>query len=344
MGITRRKLLQALSAAPVVAAGSRVFGDGKAGVSANTSSLPPSNSAPDSVAKGQHLNVILHGLVIVNVPDPTTPHMEILIPLVPGHDYKWGTWRNEGDIPGDGVTLDITGIEGGIPTLAAMYPDDNAVMQHGSLQNPGKSDLQLHCRIRLPFPENMHSIRKVCKHDHTSDFLYDDASYYLDPQPTTISMVHAFRYTIDQPAKVSYGGASMRIDPKLTDVNLHIWADPSEGFHALEEDKVASALVARTGKWQPHTFFEMMVKSFNGLNFTQCPDYWARSGELSVGEQMPPGMHHYEKYTRSERDKPGWHDGDPPQIRGCTYEEPASGKARIVTCMALFVYGTQSAK
>jgi hypothetical protein len=331
MEITRRKLLQGLSAAPVVAAGSRVFGGGIAGVFASASSLPPSNSAPDSAAKSQHLNVILHGLAIVNVPDPSKPQMEVLIPYVSGHKYQWGTWRKEVDIAGNGATYNITGTDWGLPSPAAMYPDDNAVMQHVSLINPGMGSLPLHCTIKLPFPEKIFSMRKVCKHDHSSEFLYDDASYYLMRQPTAISMVHAFRYTIDDPAKVSYGNNSLGTDSNSLDFNLHIWADPSGGFHTLEEKNMPSA-------------FERMVESFTGLKVTQCPDYRSRSGERSVAEEIPSGMNHYEKYSRNERDKPGWGDGDLPQTRGCTYEEPAAGRARIVTCMALFVFGTQSAK
>ena len=82
-----------------------------------------------------------------------------------------------------------------------------------------------------------------------------------------------------------------------------------------------------------------MVKSFTGLQFTQCPDYYKRSGELSVGEQMPSGMHHYEKYTRTERKAKGWQDGDPPQIRPCSYEEHA---ARDKNCAlhGVIAYGT----
>jgi hypothetical protein len=339
MGITRRRLLKGLSVAPVVAAGAQLFGGyAKAELSDAPSARGKSES---SAAARRHINVVLHGMAIVNVPDPSKPQMEILIPNVTGHEYKWGLWRQEEDnnIPGNGVTLDILGIEGGLPSLQAMYADDNAVMKHGSVQSFGQGDQQLHCRIRLPFPEQIYSLRKVCRHDHTSPFLYDDADFYLDPQPTTIAMVHAFRYSIDEPANVSYGGIKLPINAKETDVNLHIWADPAVGFHTLDPKEVALALGVRGDKRQPQTAFEKMVMAFTGLQFTQCPDYWARSGELSVGEQMPSGMHHYEKYTRSERMNDGWRDGDPPQIRPCTYEE-GGGKTRIVHCMALFAYGS----
>src|SRR5260370_26165879 len=274
MGITRRKLLKGLSVAPVVAAGAKLFGRY---AKQELSDTPSAHAKSESSAPARrHVNVVLHGMTIVNVPDPSKPQIEVLVPEVPGHEYKWGLWRQEDnnpDIPGHGVTLDILGIEGGIPSLAAMYSDDNAVMQHGSLQSPKQGDLQLRCRIRLPFPEQIYSLRRVCKHDHTSPFLYDDAGFYLDPQPSTISMVHAFRYTIDEPARVSYGGIKLPINSQETDVNLHIWADPEGGYHTLHKKEFVLALGVRGDKRQPGTPFEKMVKSFTGLQFTQCADY-----------------------------------------------------------------------
>ena len=326
MRITRRKVLQGLLATPVAVASSALLGCSRQ-PSVESNAAPANDTQKASVK--QYLNVILHGLTVVIVPDkratPEAQGIEIWVPTQVGHEYLWGPWCSEVDLP-SGVTQ-VKGIEGNPQTFldtsqaptSDLNPNYDAVLEKCRLSSVGPKDLR--CLIKLPFPLEIWPLRRVCKDSDNKDFLGGDygAPYGHNP-PTAISMVHAFRYLITDPKNLSYGDHPLAIGTNPS-VNLHIWADPASAAH--------------TAPAQKQTPVESMIQFLTGMKISQNSQYRDRSGELKKDELRPMGMDYYETYTRAER-------GDCKNIQtlnhDCRHEYRPDNKAKIVHCMSLFAY------
>jgi hypothetical protein len=327
MRITRRRVLQGLLATPVAIASSALLGcSRKSAVETKGATV---NDAQKAGVK-QYLNVILHGLTAVIVPDrrvtPQAQGIEIWIPTQTGHEYLWGPWCAEVDLP-YGVTQ-VKGIEGNpqtfldttqsVPT-SDLDPNYDAVLEKCRLSNVGPKDLR--CLIKLPFPLEIWQLRRVCMDSDNKDFLAGDyeAPYGHTP-PTAISMVHAFRYRITDLKSLSYGDHALTIgtDPS---VNLHIWADPASAAHTTQAQK--------------QTPVESMVQFLTGMKISQNSQYRDRSGELRKDELRPTGMDYTETYTRAER---GNCKNIPTLNHDCRHEYHPDNRAKIVHCMSLFAY------
>jgi hypothetical protein len=284
-----------------------------------------------------YLNVILHGLTTIVV--PKSGGISILLPFKadmdkPGqkgkmnhqndHIYEWEPWgKDRSPIVNDGTTHYFAGLASATPTqVYDLDPDWNIVMENCRVIPPG--DASLYCTINLPFPNKIYPMRKVCKKPWTDDFLSGDVTSSLAQAPSLVSMVHAFRYRIDDPNNVTYGGNRLLINEVNTD--LHIWADPFDGSHVMTEEEIQ----------QEGTPFQRMVKWVTGMECIQSSHYDNRSGELDevkAKSEMPPGMDFTELYNRSERSRfscPPKHD--------CSFEEPHKGESKIVHCISMFVF------
>jgi hypothetical protein len=329
MNTTRRKILRGLIATPVAVASSAILGCSHK--SAVETKATPANGSQEASTK-QYLNVILHGLTMVIVPDkritPQALGIEIWIPMQTGHEYLWGPWCAEVDLP-FGVTK-VNGIDGNpqtfldtthsVPT-SDLDPNYDAVLEKCRLSNIGSRDLR--CLITLPFPLEIWQLRRVCKGSDNKDFLAGDyGAPYGHSAPTAISMVHAFRYLITDPRNLSYGKLPLPIgtDPN---VNLHIWADPASAKHPAH----------RTNQ----TPVESMVQFITGMKVSQNSEYSDRSGELRADEPRPTGMKYFEAYTRTER---GNCNNITPLSHDCGHVY--HGETKIVHCMSLFAYNPQN--
>lgn len=329
MKTTRRKILQGLIATPMAVASSAILGCSHK--STDETKRTPANAAQEASAK-QYLNVILHGLAMVIVPDkrvtPQASGIEIWIPVQTGHEYKWGPWCAEVDLP-FGVTQ-VTGIDGNpqtfldtthsVPT-SDLDPSYDAVLEKCRLNSGVRTALR--CTIKLPFPLEIWQLRRVCKGSDNKDFLAGDyVAPYGHTAPKAISMVHAFRYRITDPKNLSYGKSPFSIgtDPNA---NLHIWADPASAQHIDQGQK--------------QTPFESMVQALTGMKISQNSEYRDRSGELRADEPRPTGMEYFETYTRAER-------GNCNNIATLSHDcgHDYHGETKIIHCMSLFAYNPQN--
>lgn len=354
MVMTRRKLITGMLATPLIAAGSgsAEFLDSGPSHSTDIQSGSPAEGTKDKYT----LNVVLHGMCVIAVPHKATATssdgIEILIPGQMGHKRMWGMWCSESDLVASGTPYEIVGLTR-FPAIDIedLQPDDNAVLKGISLKRSGSALLGLSCSIKLPFPLKVYSMRKACRKPHLDDFLTGDGAYYLHRAPSKISMVHIFQYTFSDPEKVFYGGQKLTLQQGQTTKNLHIWSDPVDGRHELDDARKMVPLdVAKIHPGRPNAVewywirqaspFELMVKAFTGFDCKQSEVYHHRSGLLDPAEVIA-GFNHYEKYTLSERGYPNCLKLQPKLTHPCDYEE-RHGEAKIVHCMALFVYGGPS--
>jgi len=197
-----------------------------------------------------------------------------------------------------------------------LQPQFNTVFRkHCPVQNTA-----LYCKIILPFPAAIWSMRRVCR-DTAPFYQGGTALQHLYQQPTEISMVHVFEYAIDDISQLMYEGNQVTVNPWTQRATLHIWADEFQGAHVPTHP----------------TPVEETVGMITGLTIEQDLKYAARSGALDPKETHPDGMDYCELYTRHERRQPGWSGcADPLQPLPCNSDNPL--EAKIVHCMALFIY------
>ena len=235
-----------------------------------------------------------------------------------------GKLKSEQPFLGSGAVYTISGISGSPQSLKKLDAENNAVMKAGCpINHP--DDANLYCRFSVP-SQRKSILRRVCKSPHREPFIAEAAANYLERQPDKISMVHAFRYKATDSAMLSsHGGKLLTVDPKTATANLHIWSDPTEAIHESLNAEFDDS----------NTPFDLMVESITDSSVNSPKLITAGIGGLNILEGSPLGMHHYEKYSRGEREK--WPDAGPPHVTLCT-SESKEVHVRIVHCMALFIF------
>lgn len=167
------------------------------------------------------LNVVLHGLFILNFTDV---NLELFTPLVDDHIYRAGNW----DWPtlqhlSYGGVYVLRGVHES-PTAPAVDPCYNIAPKRGTYQLRPEYTV---FTIYLPFPEEITLIRKVDGPASGYSCTYSGGSGTVFPI-TRLSLCQVLTYSVPDLGRLKLSGSDWNPspDPVTGVVNLHIWAEP----------------------------------------------------------------------------------------------------------------------
>ncbi len=189
------------------------------------------------------LNVVLHGLFIMNI---TNSQIELLTPYVDKHYYGAGSWDKNGITSlchGRSYELRITDHIGKIRTekMPPLGPDANLTLSQSQYNFTVHHD-KTYFTIVLPFPQGLAFLRRV-----------GDTANQL-PAGGTPAIINTFAlcpvliYDVKNCTDLELTGTNWKpyIDKKTRTSNLHLWAEPKKRLspeHAEEAFKLLSSLV-----------------------------------------------------------------------------------------------------
>ncbi len=174
------------------------------------------------------LNVVLHGLFILNFTDV---NIELFTPLVEDHIYRAGNW--------DWKTLthllptkpherareyELLGVES-LKTAPPVDSEYNIVPRESSYQlRPECSVFTIH----LPFPRKISLIRRVTDKNSTATCPSPSPSPVHILPISRLSLCQVLTYSVPDYRKLALSDTSWSpcIDPATQTANLHIWAEP----------------------------------------------------------------------------------------------------------------------
>lgn len=199
------------------------------------------------------LNVVFHGLcVFIAKPGKNeNPGVDILLPEVPGHVYRAGTWLGETSIdPGAELTLG-----GVIPGQAIFERRKNLMLlpkKGEPKENTKRSSVKPYATIHVPRPRCICSLRPVTLtlgEDLDGDFSHVDVKVFSENGKVTQSTVQVLQYTVESEDQVALAGkpSDHRWIPAFHNgvATLHVFAEPETTQpvdHSITEFGAGSAL------------------------------------------------------------------------------------------------------
>jgi len=198
------------------------------------------------------LNVVLHGLFVVNFTDT---FIELLTPEVHDHAYHAGNWDVREIYPldkGQQYTLRGANNELSIPPIA----DDCNIIFSQSVCKFKVHAEQSYCRVWLPFPAAINLLR--CSPQQYDPTLPSCATRAGD-QPILIkrlSLCQVLTYRVNdyEELKLTNTQWKPKIDKSTYTANLHFWAEPmgrlspKHAYYAYEQlDTLLAPLKLRLG-------------------------------------------------------------------------------------------------
>jgi hypothetical protein len=182
---------------------------------------PRPRIAADVSSPGITLNVVLHGLFVMNF---TSPNVQLLTPFVQEHKYKAGNWdwtmATIEDLAG-GKTYTLKGTD---PVLA---PPDPTRITCANVLSQSKQNFRVDATksfltIALPFPAEIRMLRCL-----TGKHLFNGPAL---SNATTISLCQVLTYPVSDPGSLALDGTHWKPNIQLSTktANLHIWAEPDK--------------------------------------------------------------------------------------------------------------------
>lgn len=201
-GVTRRELLRSM------AAGSAL------GVWSALAHAAPPFSDPFSGSPFQRLNIVFHGMTVIEF---ASDEVRVYLPLAPpDYAHLAGTWMQEVSLT-RGSEYRLSGVmTGPRPELRMVDPEQNAVFHDRKIDQRYSF-----CKLVLPFPDFVAPLRLFRK-EHRKEFFDGTPKPILDP--SEIPQVLAFGYVRpDSTAPLELRPLAWTPVIEEGVVNLHIW-------------------------------------------------------------------------------------------------------------------------
>lgn len=198
-------------------------------------SLPPLIGCRRSYDLRINLNVVLHGLFILDFQDN---YIDLLTPYVEEHTYMAGTWDSDLTVPlGKQPRYSLIGTT---PAMTAPTPSNcNVVLLRNDYAGIGfQVDAESsYFAVEMPFPTAIHSLRCV---DDSSAYKTDcskcNSTHEVDIYKLSLCQVLVYPVSDYRALKLAGTNWKPRIDPVTRTANLHFWAEPPKRLTPLHAD------------------------------------------------------------------------------------------------------------
>ena len=197
---------------------------------------------------GIFLNVVLHGLFVMNVTDFC---IELLTPYTKHHLYQVGNWGIDGVHPlKQGRQYALRGVQKEV-RLPLIDWDCTQTLRRSQYNFTVNSEASF-CRVVLPFPASLKLLRCVTNPYPVSDeppSYSCDFNNYTPVNITNVSLCQVLTYSVPDHHELELIGNKLwrpKIDRHTFTANLHFWAEPRYRLtpqHAEEAYKALSCLL-----------------------------------------------------------------------------------------------------